>query len=96
MLAPRAHRAARQPGSAALWAEHDDILRRRFETEDGRTLVIKATCVDSGGHFTQQVYAYCAQRKRFNVWAIKGAGGIGRLIWPKKASRAKRRASISG
>jgi phage terminase large subunit GpA-like protein len=78
------------PGSAALWAEHDDILRRRFVTEDGRTLVIKAICVDSGGHFTQQVYAYCAQRKRYNVWAIKGAPGIGRLIWPKKASRAEK------
>jgi phage terminase large subunit GpA-like protein len=76
------------PGGSAVWQEHDDILRRRFPTEDGRTLVVKACCVDSGGHFTQQVYAYCASRKRFNVWAIKGAAGIGRLIWPKKHSRA--------
>jgi phage terminase large subunit GpA-like protein len=78
------------PGSAALWQEHDDILRRRFATEDGRTLVVRGCCVDSGGHFTQQVYQYCAARKRFNVWAIKGAAAIGRLIWPKKASRAEK------
>jgi phage terminase large subunit GpA-like protein len=75
------------PGAAALWAEHDEILRRRFPTDDGRTLVIEACCVDSGGHFTEHVYAYCARRKRYRVWAIKGAAGAGRLIWPKKASR---------
>ena len=75
------------PGGAALWAEHDEILRRRFSTDDGRQLSIEACAVDSGGHFTEQVYRYCAKRKRFRVWAIKGVAGAGRLIWPKKASR---------
>lgn len=75
------------PGSSALWEEHDEILRRRFTTDDGRELVIEACAVDSGGHFTQQVYAYCARRKRFRIWAIKGVAGVGRLVWPKKASR---------
>jgi phage terminase large subunit GpA-like protein len=75
------------PGGTALWAEHDTLLRRRFRTEDQRELVIEACAVDSGGHFTEQVYRYCAARKRFRVWAIKGIGGPGRLAWPKKASR---------
>ena len=75
------------PGSLALWAEHDDILKRRYRTQDGRELVIEACAIDSGGHFTEQVYRYCAARKRFRVWAIKGVGGNGRLAWPKKASR---------
>jgi phage terminase large subunit GpA-like protein len=75
------------PGSAALWAEHDDILRRRFTTDDGRELVIESCAVDSGGHFTEHVYRYCAKRKRNRVWAIKGKDGVGRLAWPKKASR---------
>lgn len=78
------------PGSQALWKEHDEILRRRWRTDDGRSLVIEACAVDSGGHFTEQVYAYCAQRKRFRVWAIKGMAGPGRLAWPKKASRTSR------
>lgn len=77
------------PGSAALWAEHDEILRRRWKTDAGRTLVIEACAVDSGGHFTEQVYRYCAKRKRFRVWAVKGVGGPGRLAWPKRASKAK-------
>lgn len=74
------------PGSSALWAEHDEILKRRFPTDDGRQLVIEAACVDSGGHFTQHVYAYCNKRKRNRVWAIKGKEGIGRLVWPKRAT----------
>jgi phage terminase large subunit GpA-like protein len=78
------------PGSSALWAEHDEILRRRYRTDDGRELVIEACAIDSGGHFTEQVYAYAAKRKRFRVWAIKGAAGQGRLAWPKKASRGGR------
>lgn len=78
------------PGSQALWLEHDAILRRRWKTDDGRELLIEAAAVDSGGHFTEHVYRYCAQRKRFRVFAIKGQGGPGRLIWPKKASRSSK------
>lgn len=77
------------PSSSALWKEHDEILRRRFTTDDGRELVIEACAVDSGGHFTEHVYRYCAKRKRFRVWAIKGKEGVGRLAWPKQASRGK-------
>lgn len=83
------------PGSQALWREHDEILRRKWTTDDGRSLTIEACAVDSGGHFTEHVYDYCAARKRFRIWAIKGAAGPGRLAWPKKASRGgKKRADV--
>ena len=75
------------PGQQAVWQEHDDMLRRRWQTDDGRSLVIEACCVDSGGHFTEQVYRYCADRKKYRVWAIKGAGGPGRLVWPKRPGK---------
>jgi phage terminase large subunit GpA-like protein len=76
------------PGSDALWHDLDGYLARPRQTEDGRSLIVESVAVDSGGHFTQQVYAYCAKRKSRRVWAIKGAGGFGRLIWPKSAGRA--------
>lgn len=82
---------AGDPASPALWAEHDAQLARRFVTEDERQLLVEACCVDSGGHYTEQVYAYCAKRKRQRVWAIKGVGGQGRLVWPKRPSRGGRR-----
>jgi phage terminase large subunit GpA-like protein len=78
------------PASAQLWADHDEILRRRYRTDDGRELVIEACAIDSGGHFTEQVYRYANARKRFRVWAVKGIGGAGRLAWPKKSTRSAR------
>lgn len=75
-------------GSTALWADHDAFLERSRTNEDGRSMLVEACAVDSGGHFTQQVYAYCAKRKSKRIWAIKGAGGFGRLIFPKRAGRA--------
>lgn len=81
------------PGSNAIWNEHDDLLRRKYRTDDGRNLSVEACAVDSGGHHTQRVYEYCAQRKRFRVWAIKGMAGPGRLVWPKKVSRAGKTAA---
>jgi len=78
------------PGSESLWADLDGYIARPRQTEDGRKLILEAVAVDSGGHFTQQVYQYCAKRKSRRIWAIKGAGGFGRLIWPKRAGRAGR------
>jgi len=83
------------PGSEAVWHDLDRFRLLPRRTEDGRSLLIEATAVDSGGHFTQHVYAYCARRKAQRVWAVKGADGQGRLIWPRKASRsAKHRADV--
>jgi len=78
------------PGSESLWADLDAFLSRPRAREDGRALNIEAGCIDSGGHFTQQVYAYAARRKARRLWAVKGAGGFGRLIFPKRAGRAGR------
>jgi phage terminase large subunit GpA-like protein len=78
-------------GPGSVWLDHDALLADRFTTDDGRTLVCEACAVDSGGHFTEQVYVYCARRRARRVWAIKGVGGPGRLAWPKRASRGGRR-----
>lgn len=81
------------PGSDSLWQDLDGFLARPRTREDGSKALIEATAVDSGGHFTQQVYLYAARRKARRVWAIKGAGGFGRLIWPKRAGRAGKTAA---
>lgn len=78
------------PGSDALWRDLDAFLARPRANEDGRAMLIEATAVDSGGHFTQQVYAYAAKRKARRIWAVKGAGGFGRLVFPRRAGRAGR------
>lgn len=84
------------PGQDALWVDLDAYRRRVWNIEDGRRLLAEATAIDSGGHFTQQVYRYAAKRKAQRVWAVKGMAGAGRLAWPKQAKRAtgKNRATV--
>jgi len=68
------------PGTAEPWWDVDRFLRRRFRHESGRELHVACTVVDSGGHFTEQVYRFCAPRLRRRVFAIKGVGETGRSI----------------
>lgn len=44
----------------------------RCTTRDGRLLPIQISCIDSGGHFTQDVYAFCLRSPRLRP--IKGLG----------------------
>lgn len=58
-----------------VWEELDRFLSQTFITADGRRLKIICTCIDSGGHFTTQVYRFCKERTARRVFAIKGKGG---------------------
>ena len=55
-----------------VWDELDKFLSQTFTTADGRRLKIICACVDSGGHFTTQVYRFCKERTARRVFAIKG------------------------
>lgn len=59
----------------SVWKDLDDALSQTFTTADGRKLKIHCTCVDSGGHFTNQVYRFCKERTARRIFAIKGKGG---------------------
>lgn len=78
------------PGGTALWAELDNVWRKRWPTDDGRQLIVEAAGVDSGGHYTDQVYRYCHARARYRIWAVKGVGGAGRPVWPERPGRGKK------
>ncbi len=68
------------PSTPQLWSLLDATLSETHETEDGRTLGVRAACVDSGGHFTNAVYAYCKKNYGKRYFAIKGVGGEGKPI----------------
>lgn len=65
------------PGQQHVWNMLDAILTKKYKRKDGHYLQIMTTCIDSGGHFTKAVYAYCKQREFKRVWAIKGITGSG-------------------
>lgn len=66
-----------KPDSDDIWEQLDDVIDHVYHYKDGKGLRISITCVDSGGHYTQEVYARCRQRKNKRVFAIKGKGGDG-------------------
>ena len=60
------------PSSNHVWQDLDTYLKYRYKREDKKKLRIACTCIDSGGHHTQQVYVFCNSRKARKVFAIKG------------------------
>lgn len=68
------------PSAPAVWRDLDEFLNQSFEHELGEDMIVRATCIDSGGHHTQAVYKYVAPREGKRIYAIKGVGGEGRPI----------------
>ena len=67
-----------KPNTAEVWQRLDDVIDHRYRFKDSeRGLRISITCVDSGGHYTQEVYEECRKRLNKRVFAIKGKGGEG-------------------
>lgn len=66
-----------RPDTPEVWQRLDDVVDHVYKFKNGRGLKISITCVDSGGHFTQEVYEACRARQGKRVFAIKGKGGDG-------------------
>lgn len=60
------------PSSNIVWKDLDTYLGTTFKRDDDKPLRIACACIDSGGHHTQQVYAFTAKRIHRKVFAIKG------------------------
>jgi len=66
------------PGRAdapEVWKEVDELLDREWAMPNGMKMRILATFIDSGGHFTQEIYRETARRAAKRLWAVKGEGG---------------------
>lgn len=71
----------------------DDMLNKVYRFSDGKGLKIACTCIDSGGHFTSEIYRYTKKNEYRRVFAIKGQGGPGiPLIY--KISRTKKEKAL--
>ena len=68
------------PSTAQLWMDFDQALSQTFTHPERGEMAIRATCIDSGGHFTQAVYNYVKNRAGKRIFAIKGIGGEGKPI----------------
>lgn len=65
-----------------IWKQLDEFLCRSWLGENGREYRIIGACIDSGGHFTKEVYEFTRVRNYRHIYAIKGQG-----ISPKSAKQ---------
>ncbi|MBS0289284.1 MAG: phage terminase large subunit family protein [Proteobacteria bacterium] len=59
------------PSQNLLWSKLSQVLARSFKHPSGSALGIEGTAIDTGGHYTQEVYRYCRNHP-YKVYAIKG------------------------
>ena len=65
------------PNCASTWHDLDTVLDRVYRFSNGKGLRVIRTLIDSGGHYTGDVYKYCEKNLLKQRFAIKGMGGSG-------------------
>jgi phage terminase large subunit GpA-like protein len=68
------------PAQNEVWDDLDNILEQPIKHESGILLRIACACIDSGGHHTQSVYAYCKKRQLRRIFAVKGSSIAGKAM----------------
>lgn len=81
------------PGQPVVWKQVEAYLSSTFTYEDGEGILIACTCIDSGGHFTQETYRFTKGLEHRRVFAIKGYGGYGKPLIGK-ATRNNREKAV--
>ena len=66
------------PARADLWKQMDEVLMSEYINEDGKKMKIDSAAIDTGGHFTQEVYQYVRERTQLGLIGVKGMGQKGK------------------
>lgn len=82
------------PGQSEVWDTLDQFLQKEWSFEDEAKIIISSVCVDSGGHYTQEVYRFCKEREHRRIFAIKGKGGTGIPFIGKATRNNRERAAL--
>lgn len=68
------------PGRRQVWDDLRDWLMAEYEGIDNRAFRVYAVGLDSGGHFTNQVYTFCHENQARLYFAMKGLSTPGRPL----------------
>lgn len=78
------------PSGPRVWTDLDAFLETIFaHPKSVADLPIRAACIDTGGHHTKAAYEFCRTRLARRIWAIKGRGGAGIPVWPRRPTRVR-------
>ena len=76
------------PSGPRLWNDLDGVLRNSFpHSRAVPDLTIRATAIDTGGHYTQAAYEFTRTRLARRIFGVKGKGGMGVPVWPRRATK---------
>jgi len=76
-----------RPDDVQTWQRLDQLLQRKYKHVTGNQLSIASSFVDSGGHFTSEVYNYCKDKEIRLIYPIKGLGKDGTPLFSIAKSR---------
>jgi len=78
------------PSGPRVWSDLDTALQATYpHTRAIADMTVRAVAVDTGGQHTKAAYEYCRTRLHRRIWAIKGRGGPGIPLWPRRPTRTK-------
>lgn len=77
-----------------IWKDLDSALDKYFTHESGIKIKSSCTCIDSGGHFTEQVYRFCKGREIKRIFATKGSNIAGRPLISRPSINNKHRVKL--
>jgi phage terminase large subunit GpA-like protein len=76
------------PANPILWGQLYDRLIKSYYNNQEEKFNITAACIDSGGHYTQQVYDFVKKNSAVHRWyAVKGSSSAGVPIAVKSKTK---------
>lgn len=84
------------PSTKLLWDDLSEFLTRTYNHPLLGEVTMRAACIDTGGHYTQQTYHFVKSQVGKRVFAIKGIGGDGRPIVSKPSRNNIGKISLFG
>ena len=66
------------PARADVWKQLDEVLLGKFKNVNDIELKIESAAIDTGGHYTHEVYQYVRERSHIGLIGIKGVGQKGK------------------
>lgn len=82
------------PGYTNVWNDLDKKLNSTFTHQSKIKLKIACTCIDTGGHFTDQVYKFCKGKGYRRIFAIKGSNTPGKPVVSRPSVSNKARIKL--
>jgi len=84
------------PGKEESWDRLEEFLGEEYHFATGNGLLIAATCVDTGGHYTDDCYKWLKKMEKIQkrIYGIKGMGGSGIPLVYKESRNTKNKVRI--